>query len=296
VTRRIAIATCDPLLPAGDAGDDALVVACNDRDIDVDIRSWSDGQVDWSSYALTVIRSTWDYTTRREEFLRWLSAVPNLHNPASVVAPNTDKTYLRSLAAAGLPIVPTQFIEPGERADLPRSGQFVVKPSVGAGSRGAGRFDASHPGDLARADEHVASLHAAGRTVLVQPYLADVDAAGETGLIFIDGVFSHAIRKGPMLSDGVAHDVDGPALFVTESIAARSPDAAERAVAERFVAHLNAKAGGPLLYARIDLLPSEAGPVLIEAELTEPSLFLDHAAGSAERMAEAISSRLADAP
>ena len=286
--------TCDPLLPTGDAGDAPLIKALTARGADVSIVSWSDADVDWDDFDLTILRSSWDYTERRDEFLRWLDRVPRLHNPAQVVRLNTDKIYLRTLAEAGLPVVPTAFIEPGEPVALPTSGQFVVKPSIGAGSRGAGRFDADRPGELGRAEAHAAHLHAAGRTLLVQPYLAEVDSAGETALVFIDGEFSHAIRKGRMLAEGDSHQVDGEALFVAENISARQPSADEQRVARRILDSLTAQFGldRPLLYARIDLLPSPDGPVLVEAELTEPSLFLDRAADAGERLAEAILTRL----
>jgi len=43
-----------------------------------------------------------------------------------------------------------------------------------------------------------------------------------------------------------------------------------------------------LAYARVDLLPSSQGPMLLELELTEPSLFFEHAPGSAERFAASL--------
>ncbi|MCW2522972.1 MAG: hypothetical protein JWO63_1307 [Frankiales bacterium] len=287
---RIAIVSCDELLPDGDAGDRPLIAALSERGAEVTVASWSDERANWAAFDLTVLRSTWDYSIRRAEFLRWLPRVPNLHNPAAVVAANTDKVYLRELLAAGLPVTPTGFIRPGEDLALPAAGEFVLKPSVGAGSRGAGRFDAGDPVDRERARAHLAHLHAEGRTVLVQPYLAEVDQAGETGLIFIDGVFSHAIRKGRMLGEGAAFAATGDALFIEENISARVPSPAERGVAEQLLAHLSPAA--PLLYARIDLLPGADGPVLVEAEFTEPSLFFEHGPGSAERMADAIFRRL----
>ncbi len=292
VTSRIAIASCDALLPSGDAGDLPLVGALNALSIAVNVHSWSDRAVDWSSYDATVIRSTWDYASSRPAFLDWLGRVPRLYNPASVVAPNTDKSYLRELADAGLPIVATDFALPTESVRLPSAGQFVLKPTVGAGSRGAGRYDVNQPGDLDRARLHAAALQAAGRTVMVQPYLTGVDTAGETALIFIDGVFSHAIRKGRMLAEGAQFGVDEQALYIAEDIELRHPSAEEIAVAEQILNHLSKGSGRPLLYARIDLLPSDDGPVLVEAELAEPSLFLDYAPGAAAALAAAISDRI----
>lgn len=291
----IALASCDDLLPNGDLGDQPLRAALLDRGAKVVVASWSDPAVDWTAFDLTLIRSTWDYSARREEFLRWLPRVPRLHNPATTVAANSDKSYLRDLIGLGLPVIPTEFAEPGQPIELPEVGEYVLKPSVGAGSRGAGRFGTAQgsasPAERTRALAHIEHLHAAGRTVLRQPYIDAVDQAGETGLVFIDGVFSHAIRKGRMLAEGAAFDATGPSLFIEENITGRSPSAAERAVAERVLAALTP--AGPLLYARIDLLPGSDGPLLVEAELTEPSLFFEHGPESAERLADAILRRLA---
>jgi hypothetical protein len=110
--------------------------------------------------------------------------------------------------------------------------------------------------------------------VLVQPYLRGVDVAGETALIYVDGEFSHAVRKGPMLPAGVAHPVHGWELFVEEEISARVPDPAELAVGSAALGVIRARFGADQLYARVDLLPTPAGPVVVELELTEPSLFL----------------------
>src|SRR5206468_1912891 len=139
----------------------------------------------------------WDYTLRRPAFLDWVRALPDVRNTAETVLWNSDKLYLCELERAGVPITPTTAFAPGEQPVFPTDTEFVVKPSVGAGSRGAGRF---LPDAAAQASEHAATLHAAGRTVLVQPYLSGVDEAGETTLLYFAGAFSHAIRKGPMLS------------------------------------------------------------------------------------------------
>ena len=257
------------------------------------IIEWDDEAIDWSAFGLTVLRSTWDYSTRLPEFLRWIDRISpqtTLVNPREVVRWNTDKHYLAQLANAGVPVVPSTFVEPGEDARraldafLADAGdEFVVKPSVGAGSRAAQRYGRE---ERLAAIAHATRLLDANRSVLLQPYLARVDAHGETALIFFAGAFSHAIRKGPLLKRG-----EGPtrALFATEHITPRSPSAEEIAVAGRTLA---AMPFGALLYARVDLIHDDDGaPRVLELELTEPSLFFAHAPGSAERFARAIVER-----
>ncbi|HVR82844.1 MAG TPA: hypothetical protein VMU54_00945 [Planctomycetota bacterium] len=242
---------------------------------------WDDPTVDWSRYALAVLRSTWDYSRRRREFLAWAARVEEkvrLANTSRIVRWNTDKRYLEELGAAGVPVVPTHFIETEETILFPFDGEFVIKPTVGAGSMDVARFSEKSPA----AEEHVRRIHRSGRSVMIQPYLKRVDEAGETALVFFAGEFSHAIRKGPML--GSSPEVLG-GLFLKEDIRPRTPSAAELALGQRAVR----ASPEPCLYARIDVIPGVDGsPVVLEFEATEPSLFFAHSLPSATRCARAI--------
>ena len=252
----------------------------------VDLVRWDDESVDWAAYDLAVVRSCWDYAWRLEEFLTWADSVPRLRNPVEVLRWNTDKTYLRDLQGAGLPVVPTVW-DPARAEDLPDAGEWVVKPSVSAGSRDTARW--SDPADALR---HAAELTGAGRTAMVQPYLASVDDLGETAMLFIGGRFSHAVRKGPLLArgEGVRQDRDsrgdlGPAIATT----------AQRDVAQAVFDVVPDLVGGGEhpLYARIDLVHDAGGrPVVLELELTEPSLFLPQAPGAAATLARAVEAEL----
>jgi len=267
-------------------------------DLQVSIVDWDDVSVDWSTFDLAVLRSTWDYSQRLPEFLAWADAVAHktrLLNPLPVLRWNTDKHYLRDLTQAGVPTVPSSFIEPGESAPhlldkfldalapaaAGKEAEFVVKPAIGAGSRDAQRYGR---GEREGALAHAQRLLSAQRSVLLQPYLDRVDDYGETALIFFDGQYSHAIRKGPLLRRG-----EGPtrALFAEEHITPRAASSAELDVARRTLAAM--PFAQPLLYARVDLIHDAAGaPCVLELELAEPSLFFAHAPGSAQRFAEAL--------
>lgn len=276
---RVALATCAEL-PGLDDDDRALLEALAEAEAAV----WDDPAVDWEAFDLVVLRNTWDYTPRRDEFVGWCERVgERLLNPPEVVRWNSDKRYLAGLAAAGLPVVPTTFLEPG--APVGPGGwerlPCVVKPAISAGSRDTARHE-----DPQAAADHARALLDDGRGVMVQPYLDEVDEHGETALVYVDGAFDHAIRKGPLLLDGAAA-VDG--LFAPEAITPRDPRPEELAVGARVIAEVERRFGR-LLYARVDLLGSD--PVVLELELTEPSLFFGHAAGAAERFAEAVRGRL----
>ncbi|MGK5741747.1 ATP-grasp domain-containing protein [Micromonospora sp. URMC 103] len=286
---RVALVTCTELADLDP--DDRLVLApLAARGVTAEPVVWDDPAADWAAYDLAVLRSPWDYMLRRDEFVAWAARVPLLANPADVVRWNTDKRYLDELSAAGVPTVPTSWVVPGEPWQPPAdSGEYVIKPAVSAGSKDTGRYDLGDPEHRELAAGHVRRLSDAGRLTMIQPYLEAVDAAGETALLFLAGpgglAFSHAIRKGPLLT-GPDFGVDG--LYRPEEITPRTATEEQLAVAAQTLA---AVPGGPerLLYARVDLIPGpDNRPVLVEVELTEPSLFLGHAEGAPDRLAEAI--------
>lgn len=278
--RRVALAT-SASFPELDEDGPELLDALAAEGLQVDVRVWDDPAVDWASYDLVVIRTTWDYWERRAEFLAWARSVPRLLNPASVVEWNTDKAYLGRLAAAGIPVVPTTYLTELDGWTPPEH-PFVVKPTVSAGARDSAAYPA---GDLA-AVEHVRSLLAAGKVAMVQPYLSAVDTDGETAVLVFGGEVSHGARKGPVLA--VGRGIDNTVVS-RQLVTPREPSPQEVALAEQVLAVVRGW-GDELLYARVDLLP---GPVLIELELTEPCLFLGHAPGSAARFAAAVARRVA---
>ncbi|MCK7594029.1 ATP-grasp domain-containing protein [Pseudomarimonas salicorniae] len=279
---RIALATAIAAWEQ-DADLPPLLEAFARAGIGAEALAWDDPTVSWSRFDAVLLRSTWDYAVRRDAFLDWCGRVEKatrLVNPLETVRWNSDKRYLADLAARGVAIVPTVFIESDR--DLPRiaeqSGEFVLKPSVGAGSRHAARFD---PTQAAEADRHARRLLAEGYCVLLQPYLEAVDEHGESALVHIGGRYTHAIRKGPLLPrGGTASDL----LFAAEDIRPRIATDAEHSAAERVLAALP----HPALYARVDLLPGKTGPLLLELELVEPSLFFEGSEDAADALVDAL--------
>ncbi len=245
--------------------------------------------MDWSCFGAAWIRSTWDYTARHQEFLAWAGRVAEqtaLWNPAPVVTWNSHKGYLLELAGAGVAVVSTVLVAAGDPLDLAavmdRQGwdEVVVKPAVSAGAVGAERV-ARH-----RAEEWTAADQARGGPAapdrLVQPMVAEV-ADGEVSLVAVQGQVTHAVRKIPAPGDFRVHaHLGGTEL-------AHTPSEAELALAQAALAEVDQ----PLLYARIDCVPTAQGPLLMELELIEPSLFLPLAppdAGAA--LADAVAARL----
>jgi len=280
----LRIATCRPL-PEPDPDEQPLLAALAARGVRARMAAWSDPAEDWSAPVATVVRSTWDYLHRPEEFLAWIErtarAAP-LWNPPAVLRWNAHKFYLRELAARGFPVAPTAFLERGARVTLAevlaRHGwdEAVVKPAVSAASFGTLRVRARVPAELARGEAHLAEL-LAGRDMLVQRYLPAVATSGERALVWIDGELTHAVRKSPRFSGG------------EESVSSVPVADDERALALALLEPLRRE----LLYARVDLVRDERGaPVLMELELLEPSLFLVQHAPALARLADALARRL----
>lgn len=263
---RIVLAGC-PALPEGDGDDAELVAALRKRGLHARWLSWDDPAA--LDADLVILRATWDYVDRLDEFLAWTTRVPHLLNIPAVVAWNTDKRYLADLAAAGVPTVPSRFFAPGEKVRLPR-GEVVVKPAVGAGSVGALRFT-----DHDEASDHAAVLHDQDRTVLVQPYDPRVED-GETAMVFLHGQQSHAFTKGPILPPPGRRPVfDESGTYAEESLTPAEPDFelwdVGHAALAAAAAHLGIGAD-EFLYARVDVLGGAGDAQLLELELIEPSL------------------------
>lgn len=283
---RIALLTF-AALPSLHADDRLLAGALAHRGADAVPVVWDDPSIDWRGFDAAVVRSTWDYTWRRDAFLARAEAIANvtrLWNPPPLLRWNAHKRYLGALAARGVPVVPTEYVDAGAPLDLAALGrargwdEVVVKPCVSAGARDTVRLRAAT--GQAAAD----ALRARG-DLMVQPYQPAVERDGEHSLVFFDGRFSHAVRKHPQL-------VAAPSAADPTPRAA-APD--ELATAARVLAAAAALHDGtPPLYARVDLVRAADGtPQLMELEAFEPRLFFTAHPAAADTLAAAILHRLA---
>lgn len=271
----------EPDRPDPDIDLDVAVGALTAAGLPVEVVVWDDVDVDWARFRAVLLRSVWDYVPRFADFMTWARRVDGLTRlmpPLAVVERNTDKRYLQDLADAGVPVVPTLWVEPGEPSDTDALhglawSRLVVKPSVSSGSR-----DTIVTTDHDRARAHAAVIAGGGRAALVQPYLPAVDAEGEVSVVVLGGQVSHAVRKVPALSVGGYGDASDR-FEVTAALA----EAAQAALAAEPLA-----AGLP--WARVDLVPDAATGswLVMELELTEPLLFLSYAPEAAGRFAAAV--------
>lgn len=279
-SQRIAIATC-AAYPELKGDDDLLREALGRRGCEAASVVWDEGGVDWGKADLCLVRSTWDYHDKYEEFLVWTHRVETattLHNPADLIAWNSDKRYLRELGEAGVPTVPTLWVERGADVDLAALladrgwEEAVVKPVVDLGAKNLRRVR-----DGGEAQDALTAV-LSRQEAMVQPFLPSLESEGELSLIYIEGDFSHAVRKHPAAGDFRVQSIWGGTVAATEA----GSEHAE--VAERALGQLEK----PPLYARVDLVTDlDDNPALIELELIEPNLYLSADPGSADRLADA---------
>ncbi|MCB9852861.1 MAG: hypothetical protein H6819_07175 [Phycisphaerales bacterium] len=288
---KIALATCTTL-PDWEVDDRPLEAAFRAAGVEIATPAWDDATIDWSIFDACLIRTTWDYSQRRDEFVGWADRVSErtiLLNPARIVRWNTNKRYLRDLESQGVPTIPTVWLEKGSHPDV---GQILaerqwqrafLKPVVGASSSGTMRFDAGAEG-IQRARAHLAELLPT-HEMMLQPYYASVEKEGEYSVIFIDGQSTHAVRKVPVAGDYRVQDDYGAH---DEPIQLSERDL--RVAAEAVV---RAGAGERLLYARADFLRAPDGTLRMnELEVVEPSLFFRHRPEAAETLAHATLDRV----
>lgn len=278
---RIALVTFDPAGTSVHADAELEDVADELRaaGLTVETPIWSNPR-DWSADDLVILKSPWDYSLRPAEFRDWLevtSRTTTVLNHPALIAWNSDKHYLRDLAAAGIPT--TDFTTPtgieeaaAHLAALPGE-HVIIKPTVSAGSLNTGLFAR---GDRAALDL-IARILDLGKTPMVMPAIPSVAERGELAMLFFGGRFSHAVRKGPILAEGGGYLGGEYTEVLTPDEPARDEvevaDACLRAVAARAERlELPAAAATPL-YARVDMARGDDGPVVLELEMFEPAYF-----------------------
>jgi len=250
---------------------------------------WDQPGLDWLAYQAIVLRSTWDYHLRLGEFLLWVDRLDALDAPLWNRPPllrwNCRKEYLLTIAHRHLRPPPTHFVIPAatttlaEVLDTRRWDEVVIKPSVSADALDTLQTSRAR----AEKDQAVFERMLERTAVVVQPLVPEIRTNGELSLMFFDGAFSHAVRKRPTPGEfrvqerlgGTIAPADAPASLV------------------EWAGELLASLPAPSLYARVDVVEAHDRFVLMEVELVEPSLFLEHAPGSARAFAAAVGGKLA---
>jgi glutathione synthase/RimK-type ligase-like ATP-grasp enzyme len=236
-----------------------------------------------SRFDLVLPLVAWGYHLDYERWLAFLERavrdkIPLLNDPA-ILRWSGDKAYLQELHDAGVPTVPTHAVESCSEADLEEARRhfachsLVIKPPISASATGTHRIG---PTDDLPAESR-------GKPMIIQPLIEEIGRTGEFSLMLFDGEFSHAVVKHPKTGDfrvqphlgGVTHACEPPQGAI---------ELARQA--------LSAAPAKPV-YARVDIIPDDEGTLrIMELELIEPALFLDHSADGGAAFTRAILSAL----
>ena len=232
-----------------------------------------------SAFDLVLPLVAWGYHLQYQQWLDFLDRVESagiaMLNPPALLRWNGDKAYLAELAEAGVPTVPTLAVETCCDADLEEarrrfeSDWLVIKPPISASASGTHRLG---PDDDLPSDSR-------GRPMIVQPLIEEIARTGEFSLMLFDGQFSHAVVKRPAAGDFRVQPHLGGV-----TVPSKAPPGAEK-LARQALAAAPARA----IYARVDIVPDDEGVLrIMELELIEPALFLDHAPDGGAAFTQAI--------
>ena len=245
------------------------------------LATWNDAG-DLSGFDLILPLMAWGYQRDPVRWFHlldaWEAAGLRFANPIATLRWNTNKDYLFDLAEAGVAIVPSQLAHRLTRADIDAAraafgvDTLVIKPTISGGADGTYRLGPNDP----------IPFDVLEREMLIQPLMPMIAREGEFSLYYFAGKFSHAILKIPEQGDfRVQEQFGGREVTIEAPVAALA--LAEAALAA---------APGPHTYARVDMVRGEDGGFyLMELELIEPSLFLDHASDGGAAFVAAVANR-----
>lgn len=245
---------------------------------------WHNDQIDYDSFDVVVVRSTWDYQAFPNKFVKVLEAIESstatLENPFKLMIWNFSKDYLRDLEQAGVAILPTLWLESFDSKAIQQAfkdfntAEIIIKPRVSANADFTYRL--TEESLLFEQKNIKEALN--DRPIMVQAFEKNITDVGEFSLFYFNGEYSHAINKRPASGDFRVQEEHGGQLFSIE------PTKAMLTLAEK----TNQSMPQQALYARIDMLETERGMEIIEVELIEPSLYFNMDDKSAERFANAL--------
>lgn len=185
----------------------------------------------------------------------------NVINDIATIRHNLDKSYLWELSARGIRTIPSYRIR--EAANRLNHGErLVVKPLKG--ERGKGVF-------LAKSASDLAFIHGSEDQYFAQEFMPGI-RDGERSLVFLGHEYQHAVIKHPSARDANEFRCNES---LGGTVAVYEPTADEMDFAKR-VLRTYETLGCTAHFSRVDLLKSDDGPVLLEAELLNPSIYANY--------------------
>lgn len=182
-------------------------------------------------------------------------------NDIATIKHNIDKHYLWQLEDAGIAVIPT-FKVAAVRQRIAAGEKFVLKPRHG--ERGKNVTLAQSAGDLTviSGDEE---------SYIAQQYMAEI-RDGERSLVYLGHQFEHAVIKHPSAADMNEFRCNES---LGGTVAVYQPTDEEIAFGQA-VLKAYEELGCPVRFSRIDIINVDGKPVLLEAELLNPSIYANY--------------------
>ena len=189
--------------------------------------------------------AVWDYSLEYANFLHFLNELErakiSILNPSEILKMNADKSYLKILEEANLPIIDSIIFKQNEEfnfSQIPFQ-KAVIKPLVGQSGYKV-RF----------LEQKIPTKEEFPHGALIQPFIESVEELGEFCFIFFGGKFNYAIHRQTQ-KDWRANSNYGVKIAPLKNPSKAHIDLALKA--------LKALKSSNLLYARVDLLPQKNG-------------------------------------
>lgn len=232
--------------------------------------TWTDPDIDWKDFELVILKSPWDYFEQIDNFYAWLNKLVGLGvrllNPPATIKWNSDKHYLNEIDEAGLPVIPSIFLEKNEFPDIAvyferlKTNKIIIKPCVSAGSVNTFKVAQEEASEWNSKLKELLKNEA----FIVQPFVDEIQTDGEYSFLFFNGKFSHHVLKKAKEGDFRVQSSYGGSIHTPEM----SSDLIDQAQ------QYSDKFAKDCLYARVDGIIRNGKFSLMELELIEPFLFL----------------------
>ena len=268
--------------------DDKLISPMNQNGWECEFIPWDQSNINWNNFDLAIIRSTWDYQDRIQEFLDVLENINSsnciLENSLELVKWNIDKSYLKKLSEKRIQIVPSLFYESYSKKILSDSFSFfstnklIIKPAISANADDTFIIDTENSEKISIMLEKTFT----NRKFIIQPFIENIVFEGEYSLIFFGNTYSHTLVKKPKSGDFRVQEEHGGILAPIEK-----PDIKMVHEAKKVLNNLPHKS----LYSRIDFVKRENNFLLMEVELIEPSLYFNLNPSAATKFASIINKK-----
>jgi glutathione synthase/RimK-type ligase-like ATP-grasp enzyme len=269
--------------------DSELLFFLQQKGLQIDAVIWNDDTINWKNYDIILIKSPWDYHEKILSFYSWLENIKSLGirmlNPIDIIKWNSNKRYLDDIFKAGLPVIPSIYLDKGTQIPTDNSlfsqlntDKIVVKPCISAGANNTIIVDEV---TIVQQSDAI-NLLLSEDEYIVQPFVKEI-SEGEWSFIFFNRQYSHCALKVPKQGDfRVQHHHGGSILY---------PDPKPQHIqqAEKYVQ----KFAKGTLYARVDAVVIDDTLFLMEIELIEPYLFLNSERERQEQYYQAFISLIA---